>query len=123
LPLFRAAAQQDHKRLSVLAEVNAVAGTEVDPAFKNARTDAFHFREISMLHPHKRNGCLGGGRCVEPFEPVGERFVSVLVNVAAQLDHQIIIVTFSVPSNQRRPPYDAKQSTLRPSAKPWCIIG
>jgi PleD family two-component response regulator len=40
LPLLRATAEQDHKAVAVLAEVDAESRAEVDLAFKDAGTDA-----------------------------------------------------------------------------------
>src|SRR2546425_1113693 len=48
LPLLGAAAQQDDKALSVLAEVNSVARTKIDAALKHARTDTLDVREIAL---------------------------------------------------------------------------
>jgi hypothetical protein len=81
------ATNQDHKAVAILAEVDAVAGTESDLVFKDARTDALHLREIPLFDTRKRDGHLGGSQRVEPIEPLGEAPVSALVNIAAQFDH------------------------------------
>src|SRR5579862_3220718 len=46
LPFLRATADENDKAIAVLAEVDTVAGSEVDPAFINARADALGIREI-----------------------------------------------------------------------------
>jgi hypothetical protein len=86
LALLRAAGNQNHKALAILAEVDSVAGAEVDFAFKNAGTNACDLREIPLLHTRQRDGHFGGCHRVESFEPLGEPFVSGFVNVAAQLN-------------------------------------
>jgi hypothetical protein len=61
LPFLRAAAYENDKAVTVLAEVDAVAGAEIDFVFINACADALGIREISLLHPCKRDGHFGGG--------------------------------------------------------------
>jgi hypothetical protein len=51
LALFRAAAKQDDKCLAVLAEVNAVAGAELELVFEHSGTDALDIREITERDP------------------------------------------------------------------------
>jgi hypothetical protein len=46
LALLRAAADQDRKPLSVLAEVDAVAGAKINLVFENAATDTLDVRKI-----------------------------------------------------------------------------
>jgi hypothetical protein len=65
---------QFHKTVSVLAEVDAVAGAEVYLVFKDAGPDAFGLREIPLFHPRQRDGDLGCRRRVESFQPLGEAF-------------------------------------------------
>ena len=93
LPSFRAATDQDHKAVAILAGNWA----EVDLAFKNAETNALDLREISLLHARKRDRHPGGGRGIESVEPLGESFDSAFVDVAADLDQPKRMVTNVLP--------------------------
>src|ERR1035437_7343334 len=66
LPFLRTAANQNYQAVAILAEVDAVAGTEVDLVFKHAGTNALDLREIPLLQTRKRNSHLGGGRRIDP---------------------------------------------------------
>jgi hypothetical protein len=61
LPLLRAAAQEDHQRLAVPPEIDAVARPEVDPVFQDTLADALHVGEIALLHPGDGARHLGAG--------------------------------------------------------------
>jgi hypothetical protein len=86
LPFLCAPTNENHNALAILAEVDALAGAEVDLVFKDAGTHALDVREIPLLHPRERDSHLGGCRRVELFQPRGEAFVSVFIDVAAKLD-------------------------------------
>jgi hypothetical protein len=49
--------------------------------------------------PHSRKGDshLGGRRRIESVQPFSERFVSLFVNVAADLGHPFVVVTLMLP--------------------------
>jgi len=51
LAFLRPAADQNHNPFAIAAEVNAVAGAEVDPVFKQARADAPGIRRNSIIEP------------------------------------------------------------------------
>ena len=97
LPFLRAATDQDHKAVAILAEVDAETWAEVDLAFKDAETNALDLREISLLHARKRDRHPGGGRGIESVEPLGEAFVSAFVDIAADLDQPKGMVTYLLP--------------------------
>ena len=97
LPFLRAAANQDHKEVAILAKVNSITGPEIDPVFKDTVTNALDLRYVSLFHTRKRDGHLGGCRGVKSFQPVGEPFVPVFVNVAADLDRPRFMVTIVLP--------------------------
>jgi hypothetical protein len=90
-------ANQNYNSTAILAEVDAVAGTKVDLVFEDAGTNAFDLGEIPLFDTRKRDGHLGGSQRVEPFEPLGEAFVSALVNVAPEFDHPQTMVTTVLP--------------------------
>jgi hypothetical protein len=98
LPLFRTAADQNHNVFAILAEVDAIAWAEVDLVFKDPGTDAPDLREIPLLQTSKSNGYLGCRRRSQAFEPSGEAFVSVFVNVAAKLESLTLTVTHMLPN-------------------------
>ena len=85
--VVRTAANQNHNMFAILAEVDPIAGAEVDLVLKHAGTNALDLREIPLRHTCKRNRYLGCRRGAQSFEPMGETFVSVFINVAAKLDH------------------------------------
>lgn len=84
LALFGSAAEQDHEPLSILAKVNAVAGTEIQAQFKDARTYAFCYREIAPFESVEEHGdpCLG--TVIQLTEPslkgISPKTVDVLTN-------------------------------------------
>lgn len=65
-------ANQDHEALTVLAKVNAVAGSKLNLVFKNANTDTLELREIALLHAGQRNGDLRRSARLESVQPIGE---------------------------------------------------
>ena len=50
LPFLRPAAQQNHQIITVLAEIQPVSGTEVDPEFKYSSPYALAISEVAKLH-------------------------------------------------------------------------
>jgi hypothetical protein len=44
LPLLGPAAEQDHQKLAVSAEVNPIPRAEIDPAFVDAKSDSLDVR-------------------------------------------------------------------------------
>jgi hypothetical protein len=72
LACFRAAAEQDDKAVAVLAEVDAVAGAEVDLVFDDPAADAFEVGRVSLTDARDGNRDLGSRLCIEPGEPLGE---------------------------------------------------
>src|SRR5215472_4549821 len=73
LALFRSAAEQNNETLPVLAKIDSVSLSEIDPVFEHSGTDAFHVREIARRRPRQCRCHLGGGLCVEPIEPLCTR--------------------------------------------------
>jgi hypothetical protein len=93
LPFLRAAAKQDRERISVFAEVDAVAGAEVDLVFIHAGAYAFYIREISLFDARQRYRHFRRGVMVESVEPAREASITSLIDVASQLYHSPIMVT------------------------------
>jgi hypothetical protein len=76
LPLLGTAAQQDDQCLSLLAEIDPVAGAEIEPQFQDARADALCSREVATFKPVQSysDSCL---RIVfELIEPSVERIAA-----------------------------------------------
>jgi hypothetical protein len=45
--MLRSATQKKHDALAMLAKIDLVTGTKIDPALKNSRPNAFYIREVS----------------------------------------------------------------------------
>jgi hypothetical protein len=87
LALLRSAADLNHKPIAVFAEVNAIAGSEIDLVFKDPAAHAFDVGEIALLHSRQGRGHARRGVVVELRKLSGERLISLLVNIAPQLGH------------------------------------
>jgi hypothetical protein len=87
LPLLRASSQQDDNGVAVPAEINPVAGTEVDAIFQNAFANAFDIGEIALLHSSQRTSDLGGSSSVQLRKPFGKRLLAVRGDIVADLKH------------------------------------
>jgi hypothetical protein len=87
LPLLSPPADQDHKFVSILAEINAVTGGEVDLVFKDSCANAFDIGPVPSLNPRKGNRHFGCRNLVQLIEPLREAFPSRVVNVSTKLKH------------------------------------
>ena len=73
LTLFRAATQQDHEAITVLAEIDSIARPRIDLSLKDSSPNPFHVRPIPRTELIQRCRNFGRGDGIEPFEPCGER--------------------------------------------------
>lgn len=78
---------QDDETLTILAEINPVARAKIDLVFQNTRADAFDVGAVPALNPGEGYRHLGSSHGIQPLEPQGKAFLTVLVNVAAKLKH------------------------------------
>lgn len=87
LAFFRAAAEEDHERVAVLAEVKAVARTKVDTVFVNASANALGVGEIALLDACQSSCHLCGRFSVQTVRPVRERTATCAVEIFAHFDY------------------------------------
>ncbi len=66
LALLSAAAEQNDQPPAILAEINPVGRTKIDPQFEHAGTDALDVRDIAQGQPGQSCRHLGGGLRVQP---------------------------------------------------------
>jgi hypothetical protein len=86
---LRAADEQDDQLVAVPAEIDPVAGADIDPPLGNALADRLHVPEITGLHPGERGAHLQCGTSVEAFEPVGKRTRAFLGLVLDDVNHTL----------------------------------
>jgi hypothetical protein len=60
LAFLGAAAEQNDEAVSVLAEINSLAGPEIDAALEHPGTDALDVREVALRQTGQRRCHLGG---------------------------------------------------------------
>jgi hypothetical protein len=89
LALLRPAAEQDDHGFAVLAEIDSVAGTEIDPVFENPGADPLNVRKVSQLHPADSRRDLRGGRRIEAAKPIGERARALPIEILESRHHFI----------------------------------
>src|SRR5262245_56093006 len=87
LALFRSPAEQDHQSVSVLAEGDAIARSEVDSVFEKAGPEALHVGEIPPLQPPDGGSDLCGVNCGERGEPSPKRTRTVAVEELQNRQH------------------------------------
>src|SRR5579872_4997687 len=87
LALLRTAAKQDHEALAILAKIDTVTRSEIDPAFEHSRTDALHVREITQSEPRQSRCHFGGGLRIQPVKPDRVGAPAVAVVVFPDVDH------------------------------------
>jgi hypothetical protein len=78
LPFLGAATDQDHKAFAVLAEIDAVAGAEINLVFENTRADALGVGQVAPFDP--RQGyivTLAAAIASSPSNHLAKRFLPV----------------------------------------------
>src|SRR5579863_3275507 len=55
LPLLRPTTEKDDDLVPVLAEINPVAGTEIEPVFKHPKANSLNITEIALFHTEDRS--------------------------------------------------------------------
>lgn len=101
LALLGPATDEDYESVAVLTEINPIARAEVDSIFENTGSDAFHFREISLLDSHNGDRNFGGSLAIEVIKPVPVEAVAGSVEIFANLDH-VLMVTHMTPLSKER---------------------
>ena len=69
LAFLGTAAEQNDEAVSVLAEINAVAGPEIDAALEYAGTDTLDVREVALRQTGQRRRHFGGSLRAQAVEP------------------------------------------------------
>src|SRR5580692_6999832 len=69
LAFLGAGAEQNDEAVSVLAEINAAAGSEIDAALEHSGTDALDVREVALRQTGQRRCHLGGSLRTQAVEP------------------------------------------------------
>jgi hypothetical protein len=87
LPLLGATAEQNDDSLSVFSEIDPVAWTEINAAFKDPAADSLHIREVSQAHPVECGGHSPRRFGVEPVKPLPEEVSSVTAEIFPDVDH------------------------------------
>lgn len=89
LPLLRAAAQQDHQRRAVPAEIDTIAGSAIDPQFCGTFADRLHIRAIAVAKSREprcdKRRCLA----VERIEPFAERALILFGQILFNTDYMV----------------------------------
>jgi len=77
--------EQYHQPVPVLAKVDSIARTEINPELIDACTHTFHIREVTLFHP--MDGCrhLDCSGYIQTIEPFGIRTVSLSIEVFSNL--------------------------------------
>jgi hypothetical protein len=81
-------------RSPVLAEVNPIARTEINPVLIDTGSHTLYIREVTLLHPMGRCGHLDRSGCIQAIEPLGIRAVSLRIQVSPNLYYVTHIVTY-----------------------------
>jgi len=97
LALLAAAREQYHQPVAVLAEVNPVPRTKINPVLIDAGTDTFNIRKVTLHHPMDRCRHLDRRGYVQTIEPFGLRTDSLGIKVLSNLYHVIHMVSYMLP--------------------------
>jgi len=87
LSFFCSAPEQNHKPLTIPAEVNSITGPEIDRVLVQASADAFCIGEISLAHSRNRYCHLGSRVSIQTVKPFSVRVATVNRKIFANVDH------------------------------------
>ena len=87
LAFLRSAANKNYEPVAILAEVNPVTRTKIDPVLKQAGPGALSARKIALLNARQSNRNFGRRLGVQPVGPRCKRATSAAVKVLAYFDH------------------------------------
>ena len=87
LTFFRSAPNQDDQPVAIFAEVNAVAGTKINPVLVDTGANALGVGKITLLDACQSSGHLGRCLLVQTIGPRGKRASSAPIQVFAHFDH------------------------------------
>ena len=88
LASFRPTAKQDYQGVSVSAEIDSVAGADIDAILQHATANASHIGQVASLHSGQ--GRSYPDRCagIKTVEPSTERTASPAINVFSEFNHK-----------------------------------
>jgi len=97
LALLGTTREQYHQPIPVLAKVDPIARTKINPVLIDAGTHTFHVREVTLLHP--MDGCrhLDRSGHIQAIEPFGIRAAPLRIEVLSNLCHMTHIVAYMLP--------------------------
>ena len=83
--------EQDYQGISVSAEIDSVAWTDVHAALQHSAPNAFDVGQVSSLHPGE--GRPDPGRCigVEIVKSTTERTAATVVDILSDLDYTAMV--------------------------------
>jgi hypothetical protein len=87
LTFFCATAKQDDERISILAKIDAISGTEIYPAFENSCAGTSGIGQIALLHARQGKYNFGSSRRIQAIKPFGLGTAAFTVNIISDLDH------------------------------------
>jgi hypothetical protein len=73
--------QQNHYAFAVFAEVNPVAGAEIDSEFEHSSAHCLDAGEVAYAEASNRDTDFGSGWRVQPVEPLRERAAATGIEV------------------------------------------
>ena len=88
LAFFCAATEQDHKRVAVLAKMDAIAWAEGDTPFGHALPYGLHIAQVAGFNPRERGSNLQSCGRIELGKPVLERCFSLFSDIDTEFNHK-----------------------------------
>ncbi|MGA9556625.1 MAG: hypothetical protein WA618_18980 [Terriglobales bacterium] len=70
MSLLSSTAEQNYQTVSVVPEVNAVSGTEIDLVFHHSATNCFDIRVVALRKPRNANCNFSCCLCIQIVEPI-----------------------------------------------------
>jgi hypothetical protein len=71
LPFFGSTGKQDDNLITIPAKINSVTGSEINPAFQHALTNALGTRKVALLHSNQCCHNPGRRRRIQAVKPLG----------------------------------------------------
>lgn len=87
LALLGTAAKQDNEMRAVLAEINPVAWTKIDPQFGHAGSEPFDIRHVAKREPGQSCCHFGSSFRIQPVKPKLIRIAAVPIEIFANVNH------------------------------------
>ena len=88
LAFLRAATEQNHKLIAILAKIDAIAWAEGDASLRYALPYWLHVAKVAGLDPRKRGSYLQGCDRIELVKLIIERCFSLVSDIDNKLNHK-----------------------------------